>query len=117
MDRRWLVRHIKRNGAHLVAMPLDQIGELLRITRRRNELVSRSEYCFGKRASKSTRTARDQPYLWHRNFPSLFLNIRRTCYASPCFASKVPAVLPPGPPPTITMSKNSAIVYAQQFSL
>ena len=34
----------------------------------------------------------------------------------PCFASKVPAVLPAGPPPTITMSKNSAILYAQQLS-
>src|SRR5271166_6308480 len=28
-------------------------------------------------------------------------------------ASKVPAVLPAGPPPTITMSKNSAMIVAQ----
>jgi hypothetical protein len=53
MGRRLLVRHIKRNDTHLVAIPLDQIGELLRIARRCNELVSRSEYRFGKRASKA----------------------------------------------------------------
>ena len=63
-----LVRHIKRDGAHLVAIPLDQIRELLRIARRCNELVSCSEYCFGKRASKATRTTCNQPYLWHQNF-------------------------------------------------
>jgi hypothetical protein len=67
MGRRLLVRHIKRNGAHLLAKPLDQIGELLRIARRCNELVSRSEYRFGKRTSKATRTTCNQPYLWHRN--------------------------------------------------
>jgi hypothetical protein len=55
--RRVLVPHIKRYGAHLVAIPLDQIGELLRIARRCNEVVSCSEYRFGKRASKATRTA------------------------------------------------------------
>ena len=68
MGRRLLVRHIKRNGAHLVAIPLDQIRELLRIARRCNELVSCSEYCFGKRASKATRATCNQPYLWHQNF-------------------------------------------------
>src|SRR6202035_3627140 len=65
--RRLLVRHIKRNGAHLIAEALDQIGELLRIARRGHEFVSCSEYRFGKRASKATRTTCNQPYLWHRN--------------------------------------------------
>jgi hypothetical protein len=61
MGRRLLLPYIKSNGAHLVAKPLDQIGELL-IARRCNELVSCSEYRFGKRASKATRTTCNQPY-------------------------------------------------------
>src|ERR1700730_9332822 len=57
------VRHIKRNGAYLVTIPLHEMGELRRIARRCNELVSCSEYCFGKRASKAPGTACNQPYL------------------------------------------------------
>jgi hypothetical protein len=35
----------------------------------------------------------------------------------PCFASKVPAVLPAGPSPTITMSKNSAMMLRNRYPL
>jgi hypothetical protein len=63
MGGRLFVRHIKCNGAHLVAIPLDEIGELRGIASRCNKLVSCSEYCFGKRASKATRTACNQPNL------------------------------------------------------
>jgi hypothetical protein len=61
-----LVRHIKRDGAHLIAKSLDQIGELLRFARRCHELVTRIEYRFGQRTSKATRTTRNQPYLSDR---------------------------------------------------
>src|SRR5882757_3847024 len=67
MGGRRLAGHIKRNGAHLFAIPLDEVRELRGIAGRGNELVSCSEYCFGKRASKASRTAGNQPYPWHQN--------------------------------------------------
>ena len=51
---------------------------------------------------------RDSPILNRGNF-----SFSKIATFHPCFASKVPAALPAGPPPTITMSKNSAITYAQ----
>src|SRR5580704_1959182 len=63
MDGLLLVGHIQRNGSHLVAIPLDQIGELRWMTRRCNELVASSEYCIGECAPKAPRAPGNQPDL------------------------------------------------------
>jgi hypothetical protein len=60
-----LVGHIERNGAHVVAVTLDQIGELLRIARRGDQLVASREDGLSDRPTQAPRAPRDQPYLRH----------------------------------------------------
>jgi len=68
---------------------------------------ARSIFSFTPMRSKVRRLPgkRDSPILKRGNF-----SLSKIATFHPCLASKVPAVLPAGPPPTIKTSKNSAIL-------
>src|SRR4051794_18222165 len=65
-DRCTLLGDIQRDGAHVVAVTLNQIGELLWITGSGDQLVARCEDGLSDRATQPPSASRDQPYLCHR---------------------------------------------------
>src|ERR1700693_612865 len=60
-----LIGDIQRDGAHVVAVTLNQIGELLWIAGGGDQLVARCEGALSDRPTQPPSASRDQPYLCH----------------------------------------------------
>jgi len=58
-----VISHIEGYGANPITVPLYQIGELRRVTRRSNEPMPCGEHRLGERPAQAARTAGDQPDL------------------------------------------------------
>ncbi len=64
-NRRTLIGYIQRDGAHVVAVTLNQIGELLWIAGGGDQLVASGEDGLSDRPTQPPSASRDQPYLCH----------------------------------------------------
>ena len=64
-NRRTLIGDVQRDGAHVVAVTLDQVGELLWIAGGGDQLVASGEYGLGDRPTQPPSASRDQPDLCH----------------------------------------------------
>src|SRR5260370_14056977 len=63
--RRTLIGDIQRDGAHVVAVTLNQIGELLWITGGGDQLVASCEDALSDRPTQPPSASGDQPYVCH----------------------------------------------------
>ena len=64
-DRGTLIGDIQRDGAHVVAVTLNQIGELLWIAGGGDQLVVSGEDALSDRPTQPPSASRDQPYVRH----------------------------------------------------
>src|SRR5258706_9756018 len=64
-NRRTLIGHIQRDGAHVVAVTLNQIGELLWITGGGDQLVASCESGLDDHPTQPPSASGDQPYFCH----------------------------------------------------
>src|SRR5207302_5881025 len=64
-NRCTLIGDVQRDGAHVVAVTLNQIGELLWIAGGGDQLVASGEDALSDRPTQPPSASRDQPYLRH----------------------------------------------------